>query len=122
MILRLLGLLMLMPSLAACGTFDLLGSDAQEASQLVVGQPATVEGEVIEIISDCAFDGTCAYILDTDEGQYTVIWADGMTCVNFDAEVDNAAVGDTVRAYAMVESTDTLSICPAGAWTVKKVN
>lgn len=118
-------LLIAVPLLAACGLLGLGQSAAGgvEDTPLVVGESATIRGEVVDIISDCAFDGRCAYIVAADDGQqYTAVWADGMMCVNFDAVVDEAVIGDTVEVFASVADPNTLTICPEGQWYIRKLN
>ena len=42
------------------------------------GEVMTVSGTVVDMVGDCAFDGICSYIVESDSGQYEVIWAEGM--------------------------------------------
>ena len=86
-----------------------------------------VTGEIIEVIGDCAFDGNCAYVVETADGeQITVIWAEGMSpiCQNdpFNGNSNNdIALGDTIDTLGRVIDDTTTSACGDESYYIRKV-
>ena len=86
-----------------------------------------VTGEIIEVIGDCAFDGNCAYVVETADGeQITVIWAEGMSpiCQNdpFNGNSNNdIALGDTIETLGRVIDDTTTSACGDESYYIRKV-
>lgn|GEM_PF-2507234 len=86
-----------------------------------------VTGEVVEVISDCAFDGNCAYVVETDSGeQVTVIWAEGMSpiCQNdpFQGGDTNINVGDSIDSFGRVIDDNTISACGDPSYYITKTS
>lgn len=101
-----------------CASVSLLltcGACAQAASSagsLQVGEGVTATGTVVDRIDDCAFDGICAYMVDTDRGQLTAIWAEG--AVPCAGRMDqNIALGDAVDIHAVATAAQQVSMCGA---------
>ncbi len=102
--------------LGACGPAGNAGP-----VELTVGEAVQMQGTVVDTVDDCAFDGICAYVVDTDAGAYNVIWSEGMTPVPCQGEIDTAiAVGDTVEFSAEVRTADSVSVCPSADYFVRK--
>lgn len=86
-----------------------------------------VTGEIIEVIGDCAFDGNCAYVVETADGeQVTVIWAEGMSpiCQNdpFNGAGNNdIALGDTIETLGRVIDDTTTSACGDESYYIRKI-
>ncbi|GAB5494347.1 MAG: hypothetical protein Phog2KO_45620 [Phototrophicaceae bacterium] len=89
--------------------------------------PRQVSGEIIEIIGDCAFDGNCAYVVETAEGEeVTVIWAEGMSpiCQNdpFNGLGNNDIdLGDTIDSLGRVIDATTTSACGDESYYIVKM-
>ena len=89
--------------------------------------PRQVSGEVVEVISDCAFDGNCAYVVETESGeQVTVIWAEGMSpiCQNdpFQGGDTNINVGDSIDSFGRVIDDSTISVCGDPSYYITKTS
>jgi hypothetical protein len=69
-----------------------------------------LSGTVEETINDCAADGICAYVVATEQGRVTVVWAEGMQRCEGSVAPD-IAVGDQVSIRAAVTAPDRVSIC-----------
>lgn len=87
----------------------------------------TLSGEVVDFISDCAFDGICAYIVETNAGeQVTVIWAEGDSpnCMNdpFNGGDTDIQVGDTLEATGRVIDDNTISGCGDEVYNITKTS
>ena len=86
-----------------------------------------VTGEVIELIGDCAFDGNCAYVVQTESGEeVTVIWAEGMSpiCQNdpFQGGDTDIQVGDTIDSLGRVIDASTTSACGDTSYYIRKTS
>ncbi len=100
---------------------------AQSEGENAVSETRQVSGEVVEFISDCAFDGNCAYVVETDAGeQVTVIWAEGSSpiCQNdpFNGGDTNIEVGDTLDAFGRVIDETTISGCGDSSYYITKTS
>lgn len=109
-------------------TISVCGDDSYYI-RLAVDRPETrqVSGTVIEFIGDCAFDGICAYIVETDVGEaITVIWAEGMSPNGqndmFAQNDGDIVVGDTVDSLGRVVDDVTFSACGDDSYYITKVN
>ncbi|NDJ52895.1 MAG: hypothetical protein GYB68_07415 [Chloroflexi bacterium] len=102
-------------TLVACGGAARAGGAAIE---LVPGEDATVSGVIIGTIDDCAFDGNCAYVIETDDGrEINAIWAEGMLqCEG--ALDDNIQVGNAVTVRGLARSATDISICPSPNYSI----
>lgn len=85
---------------------------------LQIGSEINLSGTVVDTIDDCVVDGICAYVVDTDQGRITAIWAEGMQrCEGtMDAGIN---VGDTVTIRAEATATDTVSICSRATYFIR---
>ncbi len=112
----------LLPLLAALtlGGCDTLFDGGGNTANLTPGTVATVQGEVIGTIDDCAFDGICALVLATESGTVDAIWAEGMVRCEGTLE-DNLSVGDVVEATGIVRDPGALSICPDPSYSIQRV-
>lgn len=90
--------------------FGACGQPANNAEPVQAGEVVDLSGTVVDTIGDCAFDGVCAYIVDTDRGQVTAIWSEGMVRCEGSLE-QNIAVGDTVDIRAAAIAENRVSIC-----------
>ncbi|MEM8533142.1 MAG: hypothetical protein AAGF95_20015 [Chloroflexota bacterium] len=110
--------------ISACGQVEATGDanngDNNTGEPPVVGSTARITGEVVDTIDDCAFDGICAYVVDTDQGQYKVIWAPGMIPCHGTMDGD-IVVGDTVEVFGEVTEADSLSICTDSTYSLRKI-
>lgn len=88
---------------------------------VTVGEAIQIQGTVVDTINECIVDGICAHVVDTDTEQYTVIWAPGMIPCEGQVEPE-IAVGDTVDVYAEVQAADTLSVCTAQDYFIRKTS
>lgn len=116
-------------SLTACSLFDFLSNETNSVNEMESDMQATrqVTGEVIEFIGDCAFDGICAYIVETGSGEaVTVIWAEGMSpiCQNdpFQGGDTDIEVGDSIDSLGRVIDADTTSACGDPSYYIRKTN
>lgn len=109
-------------SLSGCDAlFESFAGSGGSSPGLIPGTVATVQGEVVGTVDDCAFDGICALVLATDAGTVDAIWAEGMMrCEGTLA--DNLGVGDTVTATGIVREPDALSICPDPSYSIQRVS
>ncbi|MEL6408462.1 MAG: hypothetical protein AAFR81_29110 [Chloroflexota bacterium] len=87
----------------------------------------SLSGEVVEFISDCAFDGICAYVVETESGeQVTVIWSEGMSpnCQNdmFNGGDTDIQVGDTLEATGRAIDDSTISACGNDSYSITKTS
>lgn len=110
--------------LSACGQTGATGGgsngDVNTGNAPTVGGTARLTGEVVDTIDDCAFDGICAYVVDTDQGQYKAIWAPGM--ISCEGTMDeHIVVGDTVEIFGEVTEADSISICTNSTYSIHKV-
>lgn len=86
-----------------------------------------VTGEIIEVIGDCAFDGNCAYVVETaNSEQITVIWAEGMSpiCQNDPFNGignNNINLGDTIETFGRVIDESTTSACGDEGYYIRKI-
>lgn len=94
--------------------------DGNTGEPRAVGSTARLTGDVVDTIDDCAFDGICAYVIDTDQGQYKVIWAPGMMPCKGTMD-DNIVVGATVEVFGEVMEVDSISICTDSTYIIRKV-
>ena len=102
--------------LGACGP-----AGNAEPVELTVGKAVQMQGTVVDTVDDCAFDGICAYVVDTGQGEYNVIWSAGMTPVPCQGDIDTGiTVGDTVEFSAEVRTADSVSVCPSADYFVRK--
>ena len=79
--------------------------------------PFTVTGTVIGTIDDCAFDGICALVVDTDSGVYDVIYAPGMMMCEGSYD-GNTLIGDTVEIYGELTEQSTITICTSSDYYI----
>lgn len=116
-------------SLTACGLLDFLSNDTNPGiegeSEMQVSRQVT--GEVIEFIGDCAFDGICAYVVETDSGEaITVIWVEGDSpiCQNdpFQGGDSDIVVGDSIDSLGRVIDDSTTSACGDPSYYIRKTN
>lgn len=109
-----IGILVLI--LSGCGQSN--AGDDNAANPLVVGTVVQLTGTVVGTIDDCAADGICAYVIDTDQGQYNAIWAEGM--IPCEGQLaDNIGVGDTIEANGQATNADSVSICAAPEYFIR---
>ena len=110
--------------MGACGqagaTGGANGDNGNTGEPPAVGSTARLTGEVVDTIDDCAFDGICAYVVDTDQGQYKAIWEPGMIPCEGTMDAD-IVVGDTIEIFGEVVDTDSISICTDSTYTLRKV-
>ncbi|NOK57685.1 MAG: hypothetical protein GFH27_549303n50 [Chloroflexi bacterium AL-W] len=108
--------------ISACGQAGATGDANGDGTSgpPAVGSTARLTGEVVDTIDDCAFDGICAYVVDTDQGQYKAIWAPGM--ISCEGTMDeHIVVGDTVEIFGEVTEADSISICTNSTYSIHKV-
>jgi hypothetical protein len=110
----------LLLALGACG------QSAGGTEPLQAGEVVELTGTVVDTIGDCAFDGICAYVVDTERGQVTVIWSRGLSIVEAEdvppclGSLDQGiAVGDTVDIRAAAIAEDRVSICASQDYFVQ---
>lgn len=122
-------LTLLIFSLTACSLFDFLGNGTESVNEGENDMQSTrqVTGDVIELISDCAFDGNCAYVVQTDSGEaVTVIWAEGSSpiCQNdpFQGGDTDIQVGDSIDSLGRVIDDNTISGCGDLSYYIRKTN
>ena len=89
-----------------------------------VGSDLQVTGTIIDTIDDCAFDGICAYVVDSkDFGAVNVIWSEGMTMNGCSGQFEGQPqVGDNIEALGLVtEMLDgtSITICASQAYYVR---
>ncbi|MFP4439278.1 MAG: hypothetical protein ACLFVO_18710 [Chloroflexaceae bacterium] len=102
--------------LGACGP-----AGNAEPAELTVGEAVQMQGTVVDTVDDCAFDGICAYVVETDQGAYNVIWSEGMTPVPCQGDIDTGiTVGDMVEFSAEVRTADSVSVCPSADYFVRE--
>jgi hypothetical protein len=119
---RILLVAALMVFLSACSWITGLAVMENEMASpssppFTVDQEVTVTGTVIGTITDCAFDGICALVLDVDGAEVNAIWAEGMLPCEGQYE-DGIAVGEVVEAFGIARDANSLSICPAPRYTL----
>lgn len=101
--------------------------DRANSQENAVAETREVSGEVVEFISDCAFDGNCAYVVETDDGErVTVIWAEGSSpiCQNdpFNGGDTDIDVGNTIDAFGRVINDNTMSGCGDPSYYITKTS
>lgn len=89
-----------------------------------VGSDLQVTGTITATIDDCAFDGICAYVVDSEDfGTVNVIWSEGMTMNGCSGQFEGQPqVGDNIESLGLVtellEGT-SITICPSQAYYVR---
>jgi DNA/RNA endonuclease YhcR with UshA esterase domain len=87
-------------------------------------QVQSVTGTVVGTVDDCAFDGICAYVVDTGAGEVNVIWSEGMTMNGCQGEIGpNIQVGDAVEAMGAVSTAldgESISVCGDASYYVRQ--
>jgi hypothetical protein len=87
-----------------------------------MGEVLTFTGTVVEHINDCIFDGICAWVVESDNTRYTVIYSPGMMmCPNPNGIVEEIGIGDTVAVTAEVVGENELLLCNSTDYTLRKV-
>jgi hypothetical protein len=81
------------------------------------GDEIQFQGTVVDTIDDCAFDGTCALVVETDTGRYTAVWAEGMRQCAGDY-AGGVVIGDEVEVFGNVQEDDRVSICDADTYSI----
>ena len=98
----------------ACNLFSFMGVETMGSEPppppIVQSGLISVTGTVIGTIDDCAFDGICALVVDTDSGVYDVIYAPGMMMCEGTYD-GSAVIGDTVEVYGELAEQSTITIC-----------
>jgi hypothetical protein len=82
------------------------------------GDEIRFQGTVVDTIDDCAFDGICALVVETDTARHTVVWAEGMRQCAGDY-AGGVAVGDQVEVLAAVQDAGSVSICGADSYFIQ---
>jgi hypothetical protein len=117
-------LIMLLVVVSGCGAFDLLFRADQTGADSMIPAPSnnslTFTGTITEIVSDCTFDGICAYVVSTENETYTVIWAPGMAPCH--GQFEQSSVGDVVEIDAEETDGTTLSICNDSGYYIRRVS
>lgn len=109
--------------LSACAEYD-QAEDMDIRAQSSIPNP--INGTVSEIISDCAFDGICGYVVSSENGDdVAVIWAEGMSlnCSN-DMFGDNSrdiVFGDTIEAYGRITDEAQITTCGDDDYYIKLI-
>jgi len=114
-------LLLIALAVSACGLseFFTTESDINAPTIEVSAGDVNLTGTVTATVDDCAFDGICALIVETDSGTYQVNWAEGMMgCLG--EYTGDVAVGDTVDVFAETREPGTVSICGGEAYFIRK--
>ncbi len=95
----------------------LLANCGPQAPAPAPGDEIQFQGTVVDTIDDCAFDGTCALVVETDTGRYTAVWAKGMRqCMgDFAGGVD---IGDEVDVLGSAQESDRVSICDSDTYYI----
>ncbi|NJK81676.1 MAG: hypothetical protein HC876_16835 [Chloroflexaceae bacterium] len=110
-----LGILVLL--ISACGSPIATGTTNNGAP--AVNQEMQISGPVVDTIDDCAFDGLCAYVIETEQGRYNAIWAQGM--LPCEGQVDqHIAVGATIEVFGVVTDATSVSICASTDYYIRK--
>lgn len=107
------------------------GSDPVMPAEPVEDEPPMIDGEltiqgtVVEHVHDCAFDGYCYVIVETDEGtQYNVVYAPGMMVCpnpNLDPNLWDLAAGEKVEAYGEVIEDGSILLCNRDVYYLNKL-
>ena len=83
------------------------------------GEETILTGTVTGTIDDCAFDGNCALVLQTEQGEINAVWAEGMVrCEG--SYTGDAAIGDFLEIYGVVRDAKTVSICPSADYYIRQ--
>ena len=85
---------------------------------LNIGETAAIEGAIVDTIDDCAFDGICAVIVETDQGRITVNWAEGdVPCLG---QMDSSLPSEVaIEAFGQVLAEDTITICSDASYYLR---
>ncbi|MGF1507273.1 MAG: hypothetical protein ACFB51_19420 [Anaerolineae bacterium] len=111
----LVGFAVLSLILAACSSAANAGGNG--SAGLTAGEEVTLRGEVVGTIDDCAFDGICALVIETEQGRVDAIWAEGMLRCEGSFE-DGIQIGDTIAVFGIVRSSSEVSICPSADYYI----
>lgn len=96
----------------------LLANCGPQAPALVPGDEVQFQGTVIDTVDDCVVDGTCALVVETDTGRYSVVWAEGMRQCAGDY-AGGVAIGDQVEVFGAVQEHDRVSICGSDTYAIR---
>lgn len=108
-------LLLIALTISACGLTDLFSGGSEAVPNADTPPSNSVDninltGTIVGTVDDCAFDGICALIVETETGNIQVNWAEGMMqCLGeYTGEV---TVGDSVEVFAAPVEPGIVSIC-----------
>lgn len=115
-------------SISICGDasyyVSLADQDTPQQEPTGAADVQNITGTVVEQISDCAFDGICAYVVETDAGQVNVIWSEGMTLQGCLGTIDaGIEIGDSIEATgatSMALEGASISVCGDASYYIHK--
>jgi len=91
-----------------------------------IRKPIIIEGEVKKKITECSFDGLCAFIVKTTKGKdYTIIYGGGLGWCQKEVGIVEPTIreGDYITALARRESLlggPTLTLCGNSKFYIRK--
>lgn len=97
-----------------------------EVSSPVDEAELTIQGTVTENVHDCAFDGDCYVVVQTDDGgQVNVIYTSGMLLgcpnLNLDPTLWDLAAGERVEAFGEVWNDGSIMVCTRDDYYLNRI-
>ena len=105
----------------ACTFTDMFTISSSESTggEVIVTEIMSFSGTVTGNRNDCIVDGICSLYVDSDLGEYEVIYAPGMMrCEG--SYAGDAEIGDVVEVYGETVEPGVLTICTLPEYYIRK--